>query len=156
MPEPINLVNIERYWFLTWTTYGSWLPGDERGFVGSDFDDRGYLDDFNEFATPSAPPNPNLFGALERRLKSTEVLLAGAQASALLGQFQETTRFRSWLLIATGIMRTHLHAVVGVSGDPDPEKILGDLKAYGTRCLNRMGTPREDLVDAGRIESKVT
>jgi len=22
-------------WLLTWTTYGTWLPGDERGFVGS-------------------------------------------------------------------------------------------------------------------------
>jgi hypothetical protein len=22
-----------RYWLLTWTTYGTWLPGDERGFV---------------------------------------------------------------------------------------------------------------------------
>ena len=22
-----------RYWLLTWTTYGTWLPGDDRGFV---------------------------------------------------------------------------------------------------------------------------
>jgi hypothetical protein len=22
-----------RYWFLIWTTYGTWLPGDDRGFV---------------------------------------------------------------------------------------------------------------------------
>jgi hypothetical protein len=22
-------------WLLTWTTYGTWLPGDERGFVGN-------------------------------------------------------------------------------------------------------------------------
>ncbi len=155
MPEPINLVNIERYWFLTWTTYGSWLPGDERGFVGSDFDDRGILVEYNEFATPHAPPNPDLNGALERRLKSTEVLLTAAQASALLGQFQETTRFRNWLLIATGIMRTHVHALVGVSGDPDPEKILGDLKAYGTRCLNRMGTLRKDWWTRGGSKRKL-
>ena len=26
MPEPIA-------YFLTWTTYGSWLPGDQRGWV---------------------------------------------------------------------------------------------------------------------------
>src|SRR5947209_816005 len=25
---------MDRYWFLTWTTYGTWLPGDARGFVG--------------------------------------------------------------------------------------------------------------------------
>ena len=28
---------IDRIWFLTWTTYGTWLPGDERGFVSPKF-----------------------------------------------------------------------------------------------------------------------
>jgi len=23
----------DRHWLLTWTTYGTWLPGDARGFV---------------------------------------------------------------------------------------------------------------------------
>ena len=35
MTEPINFIPIDRNWFLTWTTYGTWLPGDPRGFVGS-------------------------------------------------------------------------------------------------------------------------
>ena len=35
---------------------------------------------------------------------------------------------RKWLLIAVGIMRTHLHLLVGVPGDPDPEKLLNDFK----------------------------
>ena len=29
-----------RYWLLTSTTYGTWLPGDERGFVGRVWDTR--------------------------------------------------------------------------------------------------------------------
>ncbi len=29
------MLGIAHGWFLTWTTYGSWLPGDARGFVGS-------------------------------------------------------------------------------------------------------------------------
>jgi hypothetical protein len=37
-------------------------------------------------------------------------------------------------------MSTHLHIVIAVSGDPDPDKILGDLKAYGSRRLNRIST----------------
>src|SRR5262245_56481044 len=34
--------DVDRHWLLTWTTYGTWLPGDVRGFVGSvvDADDR--------------------------------------------------------------------------------------------------------------------
>ena len=26
---------MDRYWLLTWTTYGTWLPGDQRGFVSN-------------------------------------------------------------------------------------------------------------------------
>lgn len=26
---------MDRYWLLTWTTYGAWLPGDDRGFVSN-------------------------------------------------------------------------------------------------------------------------
>jgi hypothetical protein len=93
MSGPINLVNIERYWFLTWTTYGSWLPGDERGFVGSDFDDRGDLVEYNQFATPSAPPNSSLYGALERRLKSPAVLLTAGHASPCWDSFRKRRGF---------------------------------------------------------------
>jgi hypothetical protein len=25
---------VDRYWLLTWTTYGTWLPGDPRGLIG--------------------------------------------------------------------------------------------------------------------------
>jgi hypothetical protein len=34
-------------------------------------------------------------------------------------------------------MAQHIHLVVGVRGDPDPEKISGDFKSYGSRVLNR-------------------
>jgi hypothetical protein len=32
---------MDRFWLLTWTTYGTWLPGDERGFVSEVRDDSG-------------------------------------------------------------------------------------------------------------------
>lgn len=34
-------------------------------------------------------------------------------------------------------MCDHFHMVVGVLGDPEPGKILGDFKSWGTRALNR-------------------
>ena len=137
MTEPVNFIAVERYWFLTWSTYGTWLPGDERGFVGVAPDESGRLVNHNRFGTPPASPNERLRESAERSLKSPPIVLTLAQANALFEQFQETTRVRGWLLIAVGIMRTHPHVVVGVPGDPDPEKILGDFKAYGSRCLNR-------------------
>ena len=141
----VNFIVVDRHWFLTWTTYGTWLPGDRRGFVGEAVDDSGKLVEHNRFGTPTAPPNPQWREAAERNLKSPPVVFSVPQAKALLEQFHETANFRGWLLIAVGIMRTHLHVVVGVPGDPDPEKILGDFKAYGTRRLNRDGkNPKND------------
>jgi hypothetical protein len=32
---------MDRYWLITWTCYGHWLPGDRRGFVGNVRDEQG-------------------------------------------------------------------------------------------------------------------
>jgi len=135
--NPVNFIAVDRHWFLTWTTYGTWLPGSERGFVGEVRDESGQFVNFNEPGTLPAMPNAALLNSAERNLKSKPILLERLQATALLDQFQETCRIRGWLLIAAGIMKSHIHLVVGVPGDPDPEKVLGDLKAYGSRKLNR-------------------
>ena len=34
-------------------------------------------------------------------------------------------------------MANHRHLVVGVSGDPQPERLLQGFKSYGSRALNR-------------------
>ncbi|MFV0445065.1 MAG: hypothetical protein ACK5Q5_15935 [Planctomycetaceae bacterium] len=107
--EPsVNLLPIERYWFLTWTTYGTWLPGDERGWVGDALDSQGVLVPHNLPHTPPAEPNLALRRAAARRLKSSPIELIQPQVEALLLQFQETATFRQWLLCAVGIMATHL------------------------------------------------
>ena len=136
----MNFIDIKRYWFLTWTTYGTWLPGDKRGYVGTASDETGRSVNHNQPGTPPAAPNPQLRESIERALKCPPIRLTSAQAMALHDQFLETTRIRGWLLIAVAMMRTHLHLVIGVPDDPDPEKVLGDLKAYGSQCLNRQGS----------------
>jgi hypothetical protein len=51
---------MDRYWFLTWTTYGTWLPGDARGFVGRVWnEDLGPRVKHNE---PGTPYDANLPG----------------------------------------------------------------------------------------------
>lgn len=137
MNELANTIQHDRRWFLTWTTYGTWLPGDRRGFIGTLRDQSGQLVNHNQFGTPPAIPNSRLREAAERSLKAEPILLTSDHADTLFGQFQETARVRGWLLIATGIMRTHLHVIIAVQGDPDPEKILADFKAYGSRSLNQ-------------------
>jgi len=80
---------------------------------------------------------PRLEAYAKGLLKSDPVRLSAKQAEALLGQFQETSAYRNWQLLAASIMSNHVHIVVGVLGDPAPSKILGDFKSYGSRLLNR-------------------
>jgi len=130
------MFDCDRFWLLTWTTYGTWLPGDARGFVSRVKDGPGARVEHDVLHTPYDAHMPGLKHSAETMLKSPPVLLKRPQADALLEQFQETARVRRWNLIATAIMVSHVHLFTGVSGDPDPEMLLRDFKSYGSRALN--------------------
>ena len=68
------------------------------------------------------------------------VLLTEPQGKDLLLQFHETCEHRKWLLVATAIMANHIHSLIGVPDDPDPENLLRDFKAWGSRRLNKTYT----------------
>jgi REP element-mobilizing transposase RayT len=88
---------------------------------------------------------PGLVAAARRNLKGCPIYFGPEHAAALLAQFQETASYRHWQPLAVAIMANHIHIVVGVPGDPDPEKILGDFKSYGSRALNRRwGKPESE------------
>ncbi|MFV2069011.1 MAG: transposase [Pirellulales bacterium] len=136
---------MDRYWFLTWSTYGTWLPGDSRGFVSSVRDASGNEVIHNVPGTPYDADMPALERYSRSLLKCDPIRLVVAQADVLLVQFQETANYREWQLLAVGIMANHVHLVVGVIGDPKPAKVLGDFKSYGSGALNkRWGKPASD------------
>ena len=131
-----------RHWLLTNTCYGTWLPGDARGFVGQVWEHRS--GNAVEKARvrhnlPGTPYDEDLAG-LQREstalLRCPPIQLTQAQAEVLLDQFRETARHRGWQILAAAIMYNHFHLVVGVPGDPSPSKILGDFKSWGTRRLS--------------------
>ncbi|MBW3540634.1 MAG: transposase [Planctomycetes bacterium] len=127
---------MDRYWLLTWTTYGTWLPGDRRGFVAPVRERDGKLRVHNVPGTPYDAEMPGLETVAVNSLKCAPVRLVQPQADALLEQFHETAVYRGWELIAVAVMAEHVHLVVGVRGDPEPSRILGDFKSYGSRRLN--------------------
>ena len=133
---------MDRYWFLTWTAYGTWLPGDERGFVSNVLTPEGTYILHNAPGTPYDEDMPGLKVAAQQSLKGKPIYLILEQAQALLPQFHETAAYRGWLLLAVGVMTNHVHIVVGVPGDPNPSDLLRDFKSYGSRPLNkRWGKP---------------
>ena len=138
-------MDLDRHWFLTWVTYGSWLPGDERGFVSHVRTASGRQVIHNIPGTPRDGKIPALRRYAASQLKCDPIQLTLPHAEALLEQFHETVEYRRWHLWVVGIMANHVHVVVGVPGDPEPSKILGDLKCYGSRALNqRWGKPESD------------
>jgi REP element-mobilizing transposase RayT len=127
-----------RVWFLTWRTYGTWLPGDDRGFVGAFHDRHGVRTSQNEPGVPMAEGQPHLMNYAARVMTGGEVRLAPAHAADLLDQFQETCAVRGWKLLAAAVLSTHVHVIVEVDGDPEGFAVLRDLKSYAGRRLNRV------------------
>ena len=129
---------MDRYWFFTWRTYGTWLPGEE-GFVGYYFtpDGRRVIDN-----APGESPSEAI-ASLERfareNMKGEPVFLTHVQAEALFAQFNETAAYRGWVLDAVAVVSNHVHLVFGVPNDPDPSEILKSWKSYASRSLNRLG-----------------
>jgi len=127
----------DRAWFLTWHTYGTWLPGSRKGFVSALRNAEGDAEIHNIPGTRIDSDSPHLEAWSKRRLKSKPIILTKRQARSLADQFLETATIRTWTLFAFAIVTNHVHVVLGVPGDPEPEELTGDLKSFGSRTLNR-------------------
>ena len=123
--------------FITSTTYGQWLPGDERGYVSRD-----YHVVHNVPGTPVKKNNAKLKEFARRQLKGEPVLFNHEHATALLSQFQETAAYRHWKLCGAAIMSNHVHVLIEVPNTESLDGVSGNLKSYGSRRLNKdFGTP---------------
>ena len=128
---------MQRSWLLTWTTYGTWLPGDERGFVGDVIDPDAVRRNHNVHGTSHSADHSPLHAYAAAVLTGPPVMLNQAQAVAVADQLRETAGYRQWDLHALAIMSNHVHLVITVAEDVLSEKIQGDFKAWGTRRLDR-------------------
>ncbi len=130
---------MDRYWLITWTCYGQWLPGDERGFVSAVEDEEtGIRTIHNIPGTPFDAVMPALKAHSQSIMKGPPVTLTQLDADALIAQYQETAGVRGWELQAASAMFNHTHVVVGVPGDPDSEWILETLKSWATRTIKKL------------------
>ncbi|GIW78990.1 MAG: hypothetical protein KatS3mg105_0797 [Gemmatales bacterium] len=138
---------MDRYWLLTNTCYGTWLPGSKHGFVGRVWEHRPFDPErprvvHNVPDTPYDKAMPGLESAAYQLLKGEPIHLRVEHAEIIQAQFRETATIRGWSILALTILFNHFHLVVGVEGDPAPGKILGDFKSWATRTLNeRLGKP---------------
>jgi len=129
---------MDRYWLITWTCYGTWLPGDRRGFVSHVRDESGALVIHNVPGTPYDADMPALRAYARSQMTGPPVMLVQRDADALIEQYEETARIRRWQLQAASVMVNHTHLVVGVPDDPDPQSILELMKSWATRAVKKL------------------
>jgi REP element-mobilizing transposase RayT len=130
-------VFMDRFWLLSWTCYGNWLPGAQRGFVGN-VRELGEQVVHNIPGTPYDADMPRLEAWVREQMTGPPVTLERPEAEALVAQYQETARIRQWGLQAASVMFNHTHIVVGVPGDPDPQTILETFKSWATRAVKKI------------------
>jgi REP element-mobilizing transposase RayT len=147
--SPMSMeAHMDRFWFFTWRTFGTWLPGSE-GFVGhyEGTDGRRRIDNVPGEKTTTAMPALAAYAA--QSMKQEAVYLCAVQARAIFDQMQETARYRNWRIDAVAVLASHVHVVFGVPGDPSPSDLLRDWKSWTSRALNRLSRRQRWWVDGG-------
>jgi REP element-mobilizing transposase RayT len=119
-------------YFITWTTYGTWLPGDERGWV--------------EDGTPGIHvPDRARWEAAHGRMTEPPVTLDSEQRDLVEATVRKHCAIRGWSLHALRARTNHVHVVVTATGI-DPDTVMDQFKAWCSRHLNERdagrGVPR--------------
>lgn len=113
---------------LTWTTYGSWLPGDARGWVMRGKPEIQRPDATREeFARDSMSEDP--------------VVVSADHRTVVRQAIEDHCRFRGWELHAVNPRTNHVHVVV--SANAKPELVRDQLKAWCSRRLNELWPGRK-------------
>jgi len=120
-PQPDPLA-----YFLTWSTYGTWLPGDQRGWT--------------EYRRGWQLPDPTRELAAAARMTEDACRLDPEQRQLVHAQVAETCAYRGWELHAVNCRTNHLHAVI--TAPTDPKTVRNTIKAWCTRRLRDLERAR--------------
>jgi hypothetical protein len=122
-------------YLITWSTYGTWLHGDDRGSVNSTH---------NIYGTPTLPPSRKLILHSVKAMSGNPVTL-GEKARVTIGQsIINTCRVKGWHLHALHVRTTHIHAIV--SAGTEPHGVLRLFKSWATRSLKESDLVRQKQV----------
>ena len=107
--------------FITWTTYGTWLPGDQRGWKR-----RGDAD--------VQLPDLIYESSARKKMKEPAFLLSVADRKVVADTIGKHCEIRHWHLRAANPRSNHVHVVV-TAPEYSPETVSDQFKAWCTRKL---------------------
>jgi REP element-mobilizing transposase RayT len=106
---------------LTWTAYGQWLSGDERGWV-------------DEGKPGIQPGDKEREDRMRARMSEQAVTFDAIQREMIETTIRDHCRIRGWEVLALTVRPRHVHLVVG--GNATPERMMEQLKAWCSRRLS--------------------
>jgi REP element-mobilizing transposase RayT len=99
--------------FISWTCFGNWLPGDERGYVSNLLlPGGGSLRKENIPGTPYRKDDPLTRHQTRILMKQPPTRLSAALALATAESLVAAAQKRSWRILRGAIMANHVHVVV--------------------------------------------
>jgi REP element-mobilizing transposase RayT len=117
---------------VTFSCYGSHLPGD----------DRGSFDHLRRGERRFMVPNAAFEDDCRRRMRQPPYVLATSAARATVRDaIASVCRHRAGFLYALHVGANHVHGVVE---SDSPRRVWNDCKAYATRCLRKAGLAGAD------------
>lgn len=108
-------------YFITWTTYGSWLPGDRRGWV-------------KKGESGIQAQDSKRKAVAQGRMRGKPVTLSASQRRIVEEMIHRHCDLRNWTLHALNVRSNHVHMVV--SAERSPETVMEQIKAWCSRRLN--------------------
>ncbi len=136
--------------FITWTTYGTWLPGDKRGW--------------RKWKSGQQQPQPLLADWCRDQMNEQPLFLDQHQRDAVENVVREHAEIRGWQLDAVSARSNHVHVAVSLvlsvsgkalaAGDTETltakalttgssaiKRVRDQFKANGTRVLRNLPIP---------------
>ncbi len=132
MPDPSA-------YFITWPTYGAWLPGDERGWV--------------EYRAGWMAPDPTRKRNAEMRMTERACIVDPDQRRVTEETIRAHCMYRNWMIHAVNCRSNHVHVVV--TATIAPKHVVAQLKSWSTRRLKELDRMRLiDIIDAPAVRDQ--
>ena len=118
-------------YFITFSTYGTWLHGTSKG--------KGSVDhEHNQYGEAFVAPDAGLEAEARDAMKQPAYVMdSPAQRTVVCEAVVGLCRERGWGLLALHVRTNHVHAVV--EADRDPGRMMSDMKSRASRMLTRAG-----------------
>jgi len=117
-------------YFITFTTYGTWVDGTEKGLGSVDREHNQYGSEFVE-------PDPAREAGAREAMTQPIYSMDAARRTVVRDAIVALAREKGWRLLAVHVRSNHVHVVIWT--DREPGRLMSDLKGRASRDLTCAG-----------------